>query len=130
MTAEEDMKKRLMNKENVVLEVTCEDSTSCINMQHSSKKEVMAIKLKQGTQGDVPLPDVSRHGFSDQDVLEMEIKEFIENIRHRRKPTVSGREGRRALAVALSVISQIQENQEHFGHLMGDAGNFGFVDHP
>jgi predicted dehydrogenase len=95
-----------------------------------SKKEVMAIKLKQGTQGDVPLPDVSRHGFSDQDVLEMEIREFIENIRHRRNPTVSGREGRRALAVALSVISQIQENQEHFDHLMGDAGNFGFVDHP
>ncbi len=95
-----------------------------------SKKEVMAIKLKQGTQGDVPLPDVSRHGFSDQDVLEMEIREFIENIRHRQKPTVSGREGRRALAVALSVISQIQENQEHFGHLMGDEGNFGFVNHP
>ncbi|MCW5205262.1 Gfo/Idh/MocA family oxidoreductase, partial [Desulfobulbus sp. N2] len=44
------------------------------------KKEVMAIKLKQGAQGDIPLPDVSRHGFSDQDVLEMEIREFVNNI--------------------------------------------------
>ncbi|WP_446009153.1 Gfo/Idh/MocA family oxidoreductase [Candidatus Electrothrix sp.] len=95
-----------------------------------SKKEVMAIQLKQGTQSGVPLPDVSRHGFSEQDVLEMEIREFVANSHHRRKPTVSGREGRRALAVALSVISQIQENQEKFGHLMGDTGNFGFVDHP
>ena len=95
-----------------------------------TKKEVMAIKLKKGGQGDIPLPDVSRHGFSDQDVLEMEIREFIDNIRHRRKPTVSGREGRRALAVALSVISQIQENQQRFGHLMGEGRNFGFVDHP
>ncbi len=94
------------------------------------KKEVMAIKLKQGAQGDIPLPDVSRHGFSDQDVLEMEIREFVNNIRHRLKPTVSGREGRRALAVALSVISQIQENQEQFRHLLGEEGNFGFIDEP
>ena len=92
------------------------------------KKEVMAIKLKQGAQGDIPLPDVSRHGFSDQDVLEMEIREFVNNIRHRQKPTVSGREGRRALAVALSVIGQIQENQEQFSHLLGSDGKFGFID--
>ena len=91
------------------------------------KKEVMAIKLKQGAQGSIPLPDVSRHGFSDQDVLEMEIREFVNNIRHRLKPTVSGREGRRALAVALSVISQIRENQEQFRHLLGQEGTFGFI---
>lgn len=91
-------------------------------------KEVMAIKLKQGEQGGIPLPDVSRHGFSEQDVLEMEIREFVENIRHRQKPTVSGREGRRALAVALSVVGQIQENQAQFRHLLGENGNFGFVD--
>ena len=91
-------------------------------------KEVMAIKLKQGKQGGIPLPDVSRHGFSDQDVLEMEIREFVDNIRHRQKPTVSGREGRRALAVALSVVSQIQDNQERFCHLLGENGNFGFID--
>ncbi|WP_339137879.1 MAG: Gfo/Idh/MocA family oxidoreductase [Candidatus Electrothrix sp. GW3-4] len=94
------------------------------------KKEVMAIKLKQGDNGSIPLPDVSRHGFSDQDVLEMEIREFIDNIRHRRKPTVSGREGRRALAVALSVIGQIEENKTQFNHLLGEDGNFGFIDHP
>ncbi|CAK8724155.1 Putative dehydrogenase [Candidatus Electrothrix aarhusensis] len=94
------------------------------------KKEVMAIKLKQGAQSGIPLPDVSRHGFSDQDVLEMEIREFVNNIRHRLKPTVSGREGRRALAVALSVIGQIRENQEQFRHLLGQEGNFGFINEP
>jgi predicted dehydrogenase len=92
------------------------------------KKEVMAITLKQGGPNGVPLPDVSRHGFSEQDVLEMEIREFISNIRHRRKPTVSGREGRRALAVALSVISQIKENQDRFSHLLSEEGTFGFID--
>ncbi|MCI5159253.1 MAG: gfo/Idh/MocA family oxidoreductase [Candidatus Electrothrix sp. AUS1_2] len=92
------------------------------------KKEVMSIKLKQDEHGSMPLPDVSRHGFSDQDVLEVEIREFISNIRHRRKPTVSGREGRRALAVALSVIGQIQENQARFKHLLGEEGNFGFIE--
>ncbi|XOF34211.1 MAG: Gfo/Idh/MocA family oxidoreductase [Candidatus Electrothrix sp. YB6] len=92
------------------------------------KKEVMAIKLKQNGQGGLPLPDVSRHSFSEQDVLEMEIREFISNVRNRRKPTVSGREGRRALAVALSVISQIRENQDRFAHLLSAEGNFGFID--
>jgi predicted dehydrogenase len=92
------------------------------------KKEVMAIKLKQGSESGVPLPEVSKHGFSEQDVLEMEIREFISNIRDRHKPTVSGREGRRALAVALAVISQIRENQNRFSHLLSAEGNFGFVD--
>lgn len=93
------------------------------------KKEVMAVRLKQGGAG-FPLPDISRHGFQEQDVLELELREFIENVRLRRKPTVSGREGRRALEIALSVISQIEENQRRFAHLLSAEGNFGFVNEP
>ncbi len=95
-----------------------------------SKKEVMAVRLKQPAEDEIPQPDISRHGFREQDVLELEIREFIENVRYRRKPTVSGREGRRALEVALSVIGQIRENQNRFAHLLNAKGNFGFVNEP
>ena len=92
-----------------------------------SKKEVMAIKLKQGSANDLPLPDISKHGFMEQDILEMELKDFINNVRNRTRPTVSGNEGRRALDVALRVISQIKENQKKVTHLLGQGETFGFI---
>ncbi len=89
------------------------------------KKEVMAVRLKQES-GGFPLPEISKHAFQEQDVLELELREFADNVRRRRQPTVSGREGRRALAIALDVIRQIQENQDRFAHLLSSEGNFGF----
>jgi len=89
------------------------------------KKEVMAVRLKQEA-GGFPLPEISNHAFQEQDVLELELREFVENVRLRRQPTVSGREGRRALEIALDVIRQIQENQDRFAHLLSAEGNFGF----
>lgn len=92
-----------------------------------TKKEVMAIKLKQGNANALPLPDISKHGFKQQDVLELELKDFISNVRNRTKPIVSGTEGRRALDVALRVISQIKENQEKVAHLLDQGETFGFI---
>lgn len=90
-----------------------------------SKKEVMEVRLKQEG-GAFPLPEISQHAFQEQDVLELELREFVDNVRLRRQPTVSGREGRRALAIALDVIQQIRDNQERFSHLLSADGNFGF----
>ncbi len=92
-----------------------------------SKKEVMAIKLKQGMPNNMPLPDISRHGFSDQDILELELTDFISNIRNRTRPMVSGREGRRALDVALQVMHQIKVNQNKVAHLLDKGETFGFI---
>jgi predicted dehydrogenase len=92
-----------------------------------SRKEVMAIKLKQGSTNDLPLPDISKYGFSEQDVLELELLEFADNVRNRTRPTVSGREGRRALDVALRVMEQIRQNQDKVAHLLGKGETFGFI---
>ena len=92
-----------------------------------SKKEVMAIKLKQGSTNDQPLPDISKYGFTSQDVLELELTDFVSNVRNRTKPTVSGQEGRRALDVALRVIKQIKENQDKVSHLLHKGETFGFI---
>ncbi len=95
-----------------------------------SKKEVMAIKLKQGGANALPLPDISKHGFTEQDVLELELTEFVSNVRNRTRPTVSGVEGRRALDVALRVIGQIKDNQDKVTHLLGQGETFGFINEP
>lgn len=88
-----------------------------------SKKEVMSITLKQGVENGHPLPDISKHGFQDQDILELELKDFISNVRHRTQPKVSGNEGRRALDVALQVVRQVNENTARVKDLLGDTFN-------
>ena len=76
-----------------------------------TKKEIMSVRLKKLAESDIPVPDISKQSFSDQDVLELELKDFIYNVRNRSRPSVSGGEGRRALDVALQVVDQIKENR-------------------
>ena len=89
-----------------------------------SKKEVMAVRLKRGPLNNEPLPDIAKYGFADQDTLELELNDFIDNIRHQRIPDVSGREGRRALEVALEVVEQIERNRQRVERLLGPDTDF------
>jgi len=43
------------------------------------------------------------------DPLKVEIQSFLECVRDRTSPRVSGRDGRRALDVALQIVEQIRE---------------------
>ena len=76
-----------------------------------SKKEIMSVRLKQQAQSAFPIPEITKQAFSDQDILDLELKDFIANVRNRTKPSVSGHEGRRALDIALQVVDQINENR-------------------
>lgn len=93
-----------------------------------SKKEVMSIRLKHGAQNKHPLPDISKYGFPDQDTLELELLDFIANVRSRSTPAVSGVEGRRALAIALEVVEQIRANREKVETLLGSEADFSGLD--
>jgi len=42
------------------------------------------------------------------------LEAFVHSVRTREVPVVSGRDGRNALGVALSIIDQIQETTEDF----------------
>lgn len=84
---------------------------SYINVDFANKK-VMTIHLKKELMDSgMPKQDVEISAFSDGDALRSEIEHFIDNVRNRTRPSVSGHEGRRALAVALEVMSQIKEHQ-------------------
>lgn len=89
-----------------------------------SKKEVMSIRLKKGEMNNQPLPDISKFAFPEQDSLEMELLDFMENVRSRTLPEVSGHEGRKVLAVALDVVEQIRKNRERIKDMLGDDANF------
>ncbi|HEB70320.1 MAG TPA: Gfo/Idh/MocA family oxidoreductase [Desulfobulbus sp.] len=95
-----------------------------------SKKEVMSIRLKQGVQNNQPLPDISKYGFPDQDALELELRDFVTNVRKRSRPVVSGIEGRRVLAIALEVVDQIKKNRERVEEMLGADANFSGLDLP
>ncbi len=75
-----------------------------------TKREVMSVSLKKDSPSGIPLPDIKKQGFEEQDVLELELKDFISNVRNRTKPQVSGVEGRRALDIALQVVNQNNKN--------------------
>ncbi|GAB4344519.1 MAG: Gfo/Idh/MocA family oxidoreductase [Desulfobulbaceae bacterium] len=75
-----------------------------------TRKEIMSVRLKE-QQGPFPVPEITKQSFEDQDILELELKDFISNVRNRTTPVVSGHEGRRALDIALRVVDQINENR-------------------
>ncbi|HID70208.1 MAG TPA: Gfo/Idh/MocA family oxidoreductase [Desulfobacterales bacterium] len=86
---------------------------SMINVDFANRK-VMTIHLKKGefqTNG-MPKQDVLVRSFPEGDALNSEILHFVENVRNRTSPLVSGNEGRRALNVALQVIRQIKNHQK------------------
>jgi predicted dehydrogenase len=84
-----------------------------------TKKEIMSVKLKK-LEGNIPIPDITKQCFSDQDILELELKDFITNVRNRTIPKVSGHEGRRALDIALQVVAQINENRASMEHTLSE----------
>ncbi len=84
-----------------------------------AKKEIMSISLKKELTTDgFPQPEVRKNSFVEQDVLELELLDFVTNVRQRTRPRVAGEEGRRALDVALQVIDQIEENRAAVRHIL------------
>jgi len=76
-------------------------------------KKVTTIKLSdQLMASGMPKPDIETRAFKDSDALRAEIVSFVQHVKDRTKPAVSGDEGRKALAIALQVIEQIKEHQQ------------------
>jgi predicted dehydrogenase len=77
---------------------------------------------KELRENGMPKEEVVLQRFTDGDALKSEIISFIGHVQARTQPAVSGREGRRALEVALQVIAQNRELQhlDIFRKVMGD----------
>ncbi len=94
---------------------------SYINVDFGNKR-IMTIKLSDELrENGMPRQDVQVQTFADGDALKSEIFSFVQHVTERTAPAVSGREGRRALEVALQVMAQNKELQklELFQKIMG-----------
>jgi predicted dehydrogenase len=86
-------------------------------------RRIMTITLsKELRENGMPKQEVVLQKFTDGDALKSEIIAFVDHVRARTQPAVSGREGRRALEVALQVIAQNRELQQLdlFRKVIGD----------
>lgn len=86
---------------------------SFINVDFANRK-ITTLHLKKGEfqQNGMPKQEIVVHSFPEGDALNAEIHHFVDNVRNRTTPLVSGIEGRRALDVALQVIAQIKDHQK------------------
>ena len=73
-----------------------------------ARREITLIR-RDDNQSDslVPGTDFQLLSFSDTDVLEDELASFIQAVRSRNAPVVSGHAGRKALAVAIDIMNQV-----------------------
>ncbi len=83
-----------------------------INVDFADRK-VTTLYLKKGEfqPNGMPKQNIETNSFPEGDALNAEIIHFVENVRNRTRPLVSGHEGRRALDVAMQVIQQIKDHQ-------------------
>ncbi len=79
-----------------------------ISVDYANHDVIVIRKNGQGT--DLPIPGMSmqRSTFEKADSLQAELGSFVESVRTRQAPLVSGRDGRNALRVALDIIEQIE----------------------
>ncbi len=57
---------------------------------------------------------LERTSFEEADSLESELEAFVRSVRLREAPLVSGKDGRNALQVALSITDQIEDANKRF----------------
>jgi len=74
----------------------------------------ITIIRKDGQGVDLPIPGMSmeRSIFDKADALEAELGSFVDAVRTRNVPLVSGHDGRNALGVALDIMDQIEASRK------------------
>ncbi|MFH1216939.1 MAG: Gfo/Idh/MocA family oxidoreductase [Pseudomonadota bacterium] len=85
---------------------------SSLTVNYATKEITVIERQSVLTAEGYPKEEVIHFCFTEKDALQAELTDFIANVRARRKPMVSGREGRQALEVALRIIRQIREHYD------------------
>ena len=80
-----------------------------VSIDFLSQKVVFASKKEGSDKGAFPEILVEKIPVKKVDPLEMEIQSFLQCVRNRKPPKVSGTDGKRALDLALQITRQIEE---------------------
>lgn len=82
---------------------------NCISIDYGKRKlSVTQFKGSEKDSTDIPSLVHKEDEFLDSDPLADQIRSFVETIKTRAEPKVTGVDGKKALAVALSIIDQIK----------------------
>jgi predicted dehydrogenase len=84
------------------------------------KKELTVIRQEEGfdEQG-LPRRTCQSSCYMEIDALEMELRDFVANVKNRTRPKIAGEEGRRALKVAGEIIDQLNEHLARYADGLG-----------
>ena len=77
-----------------------------------AKRTLMSLRKGRDPEGKVTITD-NKVEVIPHDPLEEEILSFLQAVRHRSTPAVSGREGARALALALKIVEEMETAGQH-----------------
>jgi predicted dehydrogenase len=77
------------------------------------QEKILALNCKGETNNPEGYKDISHEElrFEDNDALNLEVLDFIDAINSKRRPLVSGEDGRRALETAIAITRQIKDSQ-------------------
>ena len=83
-----------------------------VSVDYSSHDITVIRRDGQGI--DLPIPGMSmqRSTFEKSDALGAELRSFVDAVKTRQAPLVSGHDGRNALGVALDIIEQIEASSK------------------
>jgi predicted dehydrogenase len=75
-------------------------------------RSITIIRPGDSTETICPIPgmEMTQQSFEDSDALGDELRSFVESVRNRWEPKVTGKMGRDALRIALSVMTQIDSH--------------------
>lgn len=83
-----------------------------LSIDYLSQKASFSKKVVHPAKGKNPEMITSEISVKKVDLLEAEIQSFLQSVRNRKNARVSGRDGKRALEVALQIIQKIEERIE------------------
>ncbi len=78
-----------------------------LSIDFLTQKVIYAAKKEEAEEGKLPKIVVRKIPVKKVDSLKMEVESFLQSVRDRRPPRVTGREGKQALDVALQIIQGI-----------------------
>ena len=84
-----------------------------ISIDFANNKITIVHPDESQSNGIIPGMKIEQLSFEKGDALDDELKSFVQSVRHRRPPLVTGQMGRDALQTALSIMAQIQDTSQH-----------------
>ena len=81
-----------------------------ISVDFANREITVVQRNVNSLEGLIPGMEIKQLCFTKGDALEAELKAFVKAVRTRETPEVTGRDGREALKIALSIMEQIQNS--------------------